>query len=43
MVNLLSEDVISEVQGQGKNVLVSADGGWNPVIAMPPQQAEVAR
>src|ERR1035438_2325344 len=30
VVNLLSEDVISEVQGEGKNVLVSAGGGWNP-------------
>jgi peptide/nickel transport system substrate-binding protein len=30
VVNLLSEDVISEVQGQGKSVLVSAGGGWNP-------------
>ena len=30
VVNLLSEDVISEVQGESKNVLVSAGGGWNP-------------
>src|SRR5580700_3692895 len=30
VVNLLSEDVISEVQGEGKNVLVSTGGGWNP-------------
>ena len=30
VVSLLSEDVISEVQGQGKNVLVSSGGGWNP-------------
>jgi peptide/nickel transport system substrate-binding protein len=30
VVNLLSEDVISEVQGEGKNILVSAGGGWNP-------------
>jgi len=30
VVNLLSEDVISEVQGEGKNVLVSSGGGWNP-------------
>jgi peptide/nickel transport system substrate-binding protein len=30
VVNLLSSDVISEVQGQGKNVLLSAGGGWNP-------------
>jgi len=29
-VNLLSEDVISEVQGESKNVLLSAGGGWNP-------------
>jgi peptide/nickel transport system substrate-binding protein len=30
VVNLLSEDVISEVQGEGKNILLSAGGGWNP-------------
>jgi peptide/nickel transport system substrate-binding protein len=30
VVNLLSADVISEVQGEGKNVLLSAGGGWNP-------------
>jgi peptide/nickel transport system substrate-binding protein len=30
VVNLLSEDVISEVQGEGKNILVSSGGGWNP-------------
>jgi peptide/nickel transport system substrate-binding protein len=30
VVNLLSADVISEVQGQGKNVLFSPGGGWNP-------------
>ena len=30
VVNLLSQDVISEVQGEGKNVLVSDGGGWNP-------------
>ena len=29
-VNLLSEDVISEVQGESKNILLSAGGGWNP-------------
>jgi peptide/nickel transport system substrate-binding protein len=29
-VNLLSEDVISEVQGESKNVLLSPGGGWNP-------------
>jgi len=29
VVNLLS-DVISEVQGEGKNVLLSEGGGWNP-------------
>jgi len=30
VVNLLSEDVISEVQGEGKNILLSPGGGWNP-------------
>ena len=30
VVNLLSADVISEVQGEGKNILLSAGGGWNP-------------
>jgi peptide/nickel transport system substrate-binding protein len=30
VVNLLSADVISEVQGEAKNVLFSAGGGWNP-------------
>jgi len=30
VVNLLSEEVISEVQGEGKNILLSAGGGWNP-------------
>ncbi len=30
VVNLLSADVISEVQGQGKKILISAGGGWNP-------------
>jgi peptide/nickel transport system substrate-binding protein len=30
VVNLLSADVISEVQGEGKNVLFSPGGGWNP-------------
>jgi peptide/nickel transport system substrate-binding protein len=30
VVNLLSEDVISEVQGESKNILLSAGGGWNP-------------
>ena len=29
-VNLLSTDVISEVQGESKNVLLSPGGGWNP-------------
>jgi peptide/nickel transport system substrate-binding protein len=29
-VNLLSTDVISEVQGESKNILLSAGGGWNP-------------
>jgi signal transduction histidine kinase len=30
VVNLLSADVISEVQGEGKNILLSDGGGWNP-------------
>jgi peptide/nickel transport system substrate-binding protein len=30
VVNLLSEDVISEVQGEGKDILLSPGGGWNP-------------
>jgi peptide/nickel transport system substrate-binding protein len=30
VVNLLSADVISEVQGEGKNILLSEGGGWNP-------------
>jgi len=30
VVNLLSADVISEVQGEGKNILLSTGGGWNP-------------
>lgn len=30
VVNLLSADVISEVQGQGKKILISLGGGWNP-------------
>jgi peptide/nickel transport system substrate-binding protein len=30
VVNLLSADVIYEVQGQGKRILISAGGGWNP-------------
>lgn len=30
VVNLLSADVMSEVQGQGKKVLISSGGGWNP-------------
>ena len=30
VVNLLSDDVISEVQGETKNILLSAGGGWNP-------------
>jgi|HubBroStandDraft_1064217.scaffolds.fasta_scaffold03488_9 peptide/nickel transport system substrate-binding protein len=30
VANLLSADVISEVQSQGKNILVSDGGGWNP-------------
>ena len=29
-VNLLSADVISSVQGQGKKILISHGGGWNP-------------
>jgi len=28
VVNLLSADVISEVQGEGKNILLSDGGGW---------------
>ena len=30
MVNLLSADVIAVVESQGKNVLISDGGGWNP-------------
>jgi peptide/nickel transport system substrate-binding protein len=30
VVNLLSADVIFQVQGQGKRILISAGGGWNP-------------
>lgn len=30
VVNLLSADVIFEVQGQGKRILISQGGGWNP-------------
>src|SRR5580700_10537300 len=30
VVNLLSADVISEVQGEGKNIQLSAGGGWTP-------------
>jgi peptide/nickel transport system substrate-binding protein len=30
VVNLLSADVVDVVESQGKNVLISAGGGWNP-------------
>jgi peptide/nickel transport system substrate-binding protein len=30
VANLLSADVISELQSQSKNVLISEGGGWNP-------------
>jgi peptide/nickel transport system substrate-binding protein len=39
VVNLLSADVIFQVQGQGKRILISEGGGWNPFtmrIDLPP-------
>ncbi len=39
VVNLLSADVIYEVQGQGKQILISEGGGWNPFtmrVDLPP-------
>jgi peptide/nickel transport system substrate-binding protein len=30
VANLLSADVISDLQGRGRNVLISKGGGWNP-------------
>jgi peptide/nickel transport system substrate-binding protein len=30
VANLLSADAISELESQGKNVLISTGGGWNP-------------
>jgi peptide/nickel transport system substrate-binding protein len=30
VANLLSADVIADLQGQGKKVLISPGGGWNP-------------